>query len=74
MLPAALREALGISLSEVTDCYFSGSDEVERVHLIEDALDRRRTLEEGDEWLAGEARRMDTMLEWIHWGQDDDSF
>jgi hypothetical protein len=66
MLPAALSEALGISLSEVMDCYFNGSDEAERVRLIEDALGRRRTVEEGDEWLAEEARRMDATLEWIH--------
>jgi hypothetical protein len=42
MLPAALSEALGISLSEVMDHYFNGSDEVERVHMIEDALDSVR--------------------------------
>jgi hypothetical protein len=47
MLPAALSEALGISLSEVMDHYFNGSDEAERVRLIEDALDRRRSEEEG---------------------------
>jgi hypothetical protein len=74
MLPATLSEALGISLSEVMDRYYSGSDEVERVCMIEDALDRRRTAEEGEEWLAGEAHRMSTMLERIHQGQDDDSF
>jgi hypothetical protein len=34
-------------------------------------LGRRRTVEEGDEWLAEEARRMDATLEWIHWGSDD---
>jgi hypothetical protein len=54
--------------------YYSGSDEVERVHMIEDALDRRRSAEEGEEWLAREARRLSTMLEWIHQGWDDDSF
>jgi hypothetical protein len=74
MLPAALSEALGISLSEVMDHYFNGLDEAERVCMIEDALDRRRTVEEGEEWLAGEARRMSAMLERVHWGQDDNSF
>jgi hypothetical protein len=74
MLPAALSEALGISLSEVMDRYFNRSDEVERVRMIEDALDRRRTFEEGEEWLAREARRRSIMLERIHRGQDDDSF
>jgi hypothetical protein len=74
MLPAALSEALGISLSEVMNRYYSGSNEVKRVRLIEDALDRRRTFEEGEEWLAEEARRMDIIAERIHRGRDDDSF
>jgi hypothetical protein len=74
MLPAALSEALGISLSEVMDCYLNGWDEAERVCMIEDALDRRRTLEEAEEWLAGEAHRMSVMIEQIHRGRDDDSF
>jgi hypothetical protein len=52
MLPAALSEALGISLSEVMGCYFDRSDEETRVCRIEEALDRRRTFEEGEEWLA----------------------
>jgi hypothetical protein len=74
MLPAALSEALGISLSEVMDHYFNGSDEAERVCRIEDTLDQRRTLEEGEEWLAGEACRMSAMLERVHQGRDDDSY
>jgi hypothetical protein len=37
-------------------------------------LDRRRTIKEGEEWLAREAHRMSAMLEWIHQGWDDDSF
>jgi hypothetical protein len=74
MLPVALSEALGIGLSEVMDRYFNGSDEAERVHLIEDALDRRRSEEEGEKWLAGEARRRSAMLERVHQGRDDDSF
>jgi hypothetical protein len=45
MLPIALSEALGISLTEVMERYYSGLDEVERVHMIEDALDQRRTVE-----------------------------
>jgi hypothetical protein len=73
MLPATLSEALRISLSEVIDRYFNGSDEEERVCKIEDALDRRRTFKEGEEWLARESHKMDTMLERIHRGQDDDS-
>jgi hypothetical protein len=74
MLPATLSKALGISLSEVMDRYFNGSDEAERVRRIEDTLDRRRTLGEGEEWLAGEAHRRSAMLEWVHQGRDDDSF
>jgi hypothetical protein len=74
MLPVALSEALGISLSEVMDRYFNGSDEAERVCLIEDALDRRRSEEEGEEWLAGEACRRSAMLERVHQGRDDDPF
>jgi hypothetical protein len=74
MLPAALSEALGICLSEVMDRYYSGSDEVARVCLIEDALDRRRTIEEGEEWLAKEARKFDIIAEQINHGGSDDSF
>jgi hypothetical protein len=74
MLPVALSEALGISLSEVINRCFNGSDEVERVRLIEDALDRRRTVEEGEEWLAEEAWKRDTITERVHRGRDDDSF
>jgi hypothetical protein len=56
------------------DRYFNGSDEAERVCLIEDALDRRGLEEEGEEWLAGEAHRRSTMLERVHQGRDDGSF
>jgi hypothetical protein len=52
MLPAALSEALGISLLDVMMRYFDGSEESERVRRIEEALDRRREYEEGGEWLA----------------------
>jgi hypothetical protein len=74
MLPAALSEALGISLSDVMAQYFDGSEESERVRRIEEALDWRREFEEGTEWLAQESHKTDAMLEQIHWGQDDDSF
>jgi hypothetical protein len=56
------------------DRYFDGSEESERVCRIEEALDRRRTFEEGEEWLAWESRKTNAMLERIHRGQDDDSF
>jgi hypothetical protein len=74
MLPAALSEVLGISLSDVMMRYFDGSEESGRVRRIEEALDRRREFEEGEEWLAQQSRKTDTMLEQIHRGQDDASF
>jgi hypothetical protein len=74
MLPSALSKALGISLADVMIRYFDGSEESERVRRIEEALDRRREFEEGEEWLAQQSRRTDIMLEPIHQGQDDDSF
>jgi hypothetical protein len=75
MLPAALSEALGISLSDVMVWYFNGwEEESERVQRIEEALDRRREFEEGEEWLAQQSHRTNTMLERIHRGQDDASF
>jgi hypothetical protein len=42
MLPEAVSEALGISLSEVLDLYFGELDEVRRDCLIWEAIDRRR--------------------------------
>jgi hypothetical protein len=48
MLPAALSEALGISLSDIMAWYFDGSEESERVHHIEEALDRRSLKRERD--------------------------
>jgi hypothetical protein len=74
MLPIALSEVLGISLSEVLERYFDGSNEDERVRHIEDAVDRKRSEEEGEEWLAGEARRRSKVFEQAHQNRDDDSF
>jgi hypothetical protein len=74
MLLAALSEALGISLSTVMDRYFNGSQDSERVRQIEEALERRIVFEEEEEWLAQASRNTSIMLEWIHRGQDDDSF
>jgi hypothetical protein len=39
MLPEAISEALGISLSEVFDLYIRDIDEVEREHLVWDVID-----------------------------------
>jgi hypothetical protein len=74
MLPVALSKALGISLADVMDRYFDGSEESVRVRQIEEALDRRREFEEGEEWLARESHKTEVILERIHRGQDDDSF
>jgi hypothetical protein len=74
MLPIALSEVLGISLSEVLERYFDGSNEDDRVRRIEDAVDRKRSEEEGEEWLAGEARRRSLILERVHQNREDDSF
>jgi hypothetical protein len=56
------------------DRYFNGSEYSERVRQIEEALERRRTFEEGEEWLAQASRNTDILLERIHRGQDDNSF
>jgi hypothetical protein len=71
MLPEALSDALGISLSEVLEHYYSVSDLVERGRLIGEAMDRRRSEEEGEEWLAEEARKRYAVAELVHWGGDD---
>jgi hypothetical protein len=74
MLPEALSDVLGISLSEVLAHYYSISDLDERGRIIGEAINRRRSEEEGEEWLAGEARRRSMILEWVHQSRDDDSF
>jgi hypothetical protein len=74
MLPEALSDALGISLSEVLAQYYSISDLDERGRIIGEAIDRRRLEEEGEEWLIGEARRRSKMLEQVHQGREHASF
>jgi hypothetical protein len=74
MLPTALSEVLGISLSEVMERYFDGSGEDERVRRIEDAIERKRSDEEGEDWLVGEAHRRSMVLERVHRNREDDSF
>jgi hypothetical protein len=71
MLPEALSDALGISLSEVLGRYYSISDLGERGHLIGEAMDRRRMEEEGEEWLSEEARKWGAVAELVHQGGDD---
>jgi hypothetical protein len=63
ILPEALSDALGISLSEVLARYYSISDLDERGRIIGEAIDQRRSEEEGEEWLAWEARRRSMILE-----------
>jgi hypothetical protein len=46
LLPEAVSEALGISLSEVLNLYFGELDENTRDHMVWDAIDRRRGEEE----------------------------
>jgi hypothetical protein len=74
MLPKALSDALGFSLSEVLAQYYSISDLDERGRIIGEAIDRRRSEEEGEEWLIGEARRRSEILERVHQGREDASF
>jgi hypothetical protein len=71
MLPVALSEVLGISLSEVMERYFDGSEESVQVHRVEEALDCHRTDQDGEEWLAREAHHLSISLECSHQGEDD---
>jgi hypothetical protein len=63
MLPEALSDALGISLSEVLGRYYSISDLGERGCLIGEAMDRRRTEEEGG---SGCTRRLVNGVQWLN--------
>jgi hypothetical protein len=71
MLPEAVSEALGTSLSKVLNLYFGELNDVERGHFIGNAIDRRRTAEEGEGWLAEEAHRRDLVTKLVHHGGDD---
>jgi hypothetical protein len=71
MLPEAISEALGIDLSEVLSLYFRELDDVRRGRMIGDAMDRRRVIKEGEEWLAEEAHRRDIMDAFVHRRGDD---
>jgi hypothetical protein len=66
-----LSEVLGIDLSEVLSLYFGELDDAKRGRLIEHAIERRRTAEEGEEWLAEEAHRRSVIAELVHRGADD---
>jgi hypothetical protein len=69
-----VSEALGISLSEVLNLYFGELDKEVRDRMVWEAIDRCRDQEEGEEWVAGEARRMSMMLELSHCNREDGSF
>jgi hypothetical protein len=45
-----------------------------RTDLSFQPIDRKRSDEEGEEWLAREARRRSVILERVHWNREDDSF
>jgi hypothetical protein len=62
MLPEAVSQALGISLSEVLDLYFEKLDEVRRGRMIGDALDRRVMGERDREKIEEESKRVDATL------------
>jgi hypothetical protein len=71
MLPEAISEALGISLSEVLDLYFGGVSEEQRDRLVWDAIDRRRMNLEDEAWLEAESRRIAAVADMVHRGGDD---
>jgi hypothetical protein len=66
MLPVALSEVLGMSLSEVMEKYLNGSEEDVQVRHIEEALDHRRLEQEEEEWLVEEAHRLSLDLVSTH--------
>jgi hypothetical protein len=71
MLPTALSEVLGIILSEVMRLYFDGLEDSVRACCVEEALDRQRLSQEGEEWLAQEASRLMIEMERDHERGDD---
>jgi hypothetical protein len=71
MLPEAISEALGISLSEVLDLYFGGVSEEQRDRLVWDAIDRRRMNMEDEAWLEAESQRINAVADMVHRGGDD---
>jgi hypothetical protein len=57
LLPEAISEALGISLSEVLNLYFGELDEDTRDCMVWDAIDRCRGEEEDMHWMREDRRR-----------------
>jgi hypothetical protein len=72
MLPIALSEVLGISLSEVMKKYFEGASSADEVDIwISEDVDRRIDNGEDELWLAKESRRLEDQMEHDHQGEDD---
>jgi hypothetical protein len=72
MLPIALSEVLGISLSDVMKKYFDGASSEDEVAVrIAEDIDRRISNGEDERWLAVEARRREEEAERVHEGGDD---
>jgi hypothetical protein len=70
MLPEAISEALGNSLSEVLDLYFRDISDEQWDRLVWDAIDRRRINVEDEAWLEGESRRRNAVAEMVYRGGD----
>jgi hypothetical protein len=71
MLPMALSEVLGISLSDVMRKYFDIDDEDEIACRIADDINKRVTEGEGELWLAEEGRHLERDMELDHQRGDD---
>jgi hypothetical protein len=70
LLPEAVSEALGISLSEVLNLYFGELDEDTRDRMVWDAIDRRRGEEEDMHLLREDHHRADE-VEFRSYYEDD---
>jgi hypothetical protein len=70
LLPEAVSEALGISLSEVLNLYFGELDEDTRDRMVWDAIDRRRGEEEDMHWMR-EHRHREEETEFRSYYKDD---
>jgi hypothetical protein len=71
MLPEAISEVLGISLSKVLNLYFGELDDIEQGRLIGNTIDWRRMGEEDQVWLDEESQRREVVAELIHCRGDD---
>jgi hypothetical protein len=76
MLPIALSEVLGISLSEVMEKYFRGVNSSDEMAIrVSGDIDRMVTEGEGKVWLTREQRKIEEQLDREHQGEGvDDTF